>query len=150
MKNAIYKFSNAIVEGIRDFRYIDLSEKLKKLESKKEVALADDYSDILINDLAKRLGTLDRLKYLKGTQIKDLIKANYKFINEETLYVAVAKILMRYSEDDFKYHKPEEERTDFIKILVDYYKKKRCIYEDKQCFAVYILLEYLIDFDLID
>ena len=97
-------------------------KKLEETPPKKE-KLTGNFSDILIMDLEKKLGSLEGFQFLHSDQIKDLIKRNYNYVNEDSLGLAAAKIMLKFIENDFDRPKEKEDKINFMGVLLDYLKE---------------------------
>lgn len=106
---------------MKDFLYQLLCKLAEKYAPEREGEIIGDYSDILINDLEKRFGTLDYFRFLDSTSLRNYLKKTYLHVNNESLDYAVCKIMIKYADDTFRKFKTEEEKEDFVKIVLQYY-----------------------------
>ena len=106
---------------MKKFLYSLYSELAKKYAPEKEGEIIGDYSDILINDLEKRFGTLDYFRFLDAASLREFLQKRYLHVNQESLDYAVCKIMMKYADDNFRKLKKEEEKENFIKIVLLHY-----------------------------
>lgn len=75
--------------------------------------ITGDYSDILITDLKKQLGSLKVFRFSDLKQIKQVIKLNYKNVNDETLYKTICKVILFNINDEFYKYKRNDEKIDY-------------------------------------
>lgn len=125
---------------MKTFLYRLFCELAKKYTPEKEGEIIGDYSDILINDLKKRFGTLDYFRFFDGIRLRDYLKKTYLYVNQESLDYAISKIMIRYSDDTFRKYKSEKEKENFIKIVLQHYYETNII-------AAKIIMDFLIEED---
>lgn len=73
-------------------------------------------SEILINDLKKRLNGLECFRFLDIKQIRNLIKRNYKNIDKDVLSLTTSLIMLEFLDDEFYEDKPKKDKIDFNKL----------------------------------
>lgn len=97
-------------------------EPFEENKPPKKEPLKGNYSEILLQDLKKKIGTLENFKFLDIIDIAKLIKMNYRYVNAETLSFAVLKIKIQELDNeidgDISRFKPEEQRINFVEIVI--------------------------------
>lgn len=73
-------------------------------------------SEILIEDLKKKLNGLECFRFLDSKQIRNLIKRNYKNIDKDVLSLTTSLIMLEFLDDEFYEDKPKKDKIDFNKL----------------------------------
>ncbi len=103
---------------------MNLIEKYKYNKRMKEDERVFD--DELIETLKKDLKdeSLTCFRFLDTEQIKEVIKRNYRNVNERTLIFAACKIVIKQFVDDFSKYKDFDDRIDFEEIVREMQEKE--------------------------
>lgn len=78
--------------------------------------ISGDYSEILLNDIEKHIGSLKEFRFSDKKQIKKIIKMNYKNVNDETLYKTIYKIILFNLDDKFYSYKNKDKKIDICDL----------------------------------
>lgn len=73
-------------------------------------------SEILLNDLKKRLNGLECFRFLDSKQIRNLIKRNYKNVDKNVLSLTTSLIMLEYIDDEFCIDKLKKDKIDFNEL----------------------------------
>ena len=103
--------------------FIEKNKYKKKMEEDERV-----FDEELIETLKRDLKdeTLECFRFMDTEQIKEIIKRNYKNVNERTLIFAICKIVINQFVDDFSKYKDFDDRIDFEEIVREMQEKEGC------------------------
>lgn len=101
---------------------INCFEDNSEEKPEKKEKLKGNFDKILLMDLKKKFGTLECFHFLSFEQIHDLLRRNYRNLNEVSLYYASCRIKIDALDEELMQKK--EEQVNFVGLVSDSLKQQ--------------------------